>query len=128
VHRVAVILFLGASACRPAARPAPLAPDEPEAGAGVADTPTTAEPDAPPPSDDDVGPSAETVCAAYAKAYCEPGDASPDAIRPEQRDFIALDCQKALLQTPDAAAETMGCVERTKDCAAMRACLPKVPP
>jgi hypothetical protein len=121
-----ILVLVGASACRPASEPAPLAPDEPDAGSSVAASPTTPT-EAPPPSDDEVGPSPETVCAAYAKAYCEPGDGSPDAIRPEMRDFLAVDCQKSLLEAPEAAAETMRCVESTKDCGQMRACLPKPP-
>lgn len=126
MHRVAIAVLFGSIACRPASEPAPLAPDEPAAGSSVAAEPSPPADD-PPRSGDQPGPSPETVCAAYAKGYCEPGDPGPEAIKPELRDFVVLECQKTLLGAPEAAAATMECVERTKDCGAMQACLPKQP-
>jgi hypothetical protein len=123
VHRLALLSFAWVVACRPTSGPAPLAPDGDGAGP-PATAPSPAEEPELAPDDEAAAPSIAAICEAYAKGYCEPGDASPAAIRAEQREFIALDCRSKLLEHGDANAAVMRCVESTKDCGAMGECLP----
>jgi hypothetical protein len=125
--RILVIATLASSACRPTNEPAPLAPTGDDAGSS-ASAPAPVEP-APEPTGapaDGVAPapSGAEVCEAYANGYCEPGDPGPEAVKPEFRKFVVLECQKKLLEHPEAATTVMHCVESTKDCGAMQKCLP----
>ena len=99
MHRIVVTLALAGAACRP--DPAPLQPNKaappaepatPAETAPPAETPKAAEPIA-----QVAVPSTDALCEKFAAAYCEPGDESPAAIRPEMRKFVVLDCKKSLL-------------------------------
>ena len=72
-------------------------------------------------------PSTEAMCEAFAARYCEPGDESPAAIRPELREFVVLDCKKSMLECPDANAAVQQCIDATKSCGDMQNCLPRSP-
>jgi hypothetical protein len=126
-----ILALVGAVACRPEADSAPLQPSTPTPappdpsvshGPGVS-------PDAPakPAASSDSAPSAEALCEAFAARYCEPGDESPAAIRPELRAFVVLDCKKTMLECPDAKSAVHSCIDSTKACGDMQTCLPKSP-